>query len=126
VRWRSGRLERNPTYFGSICVSQDSSRPDHGNRKRDAAAERGRGAFIGVENGVVGTSGLGFTSLIVCFSNLPEKVATAVDAQMDDARSATGQIRAQLQATANPFTDPTPATNYVETGVNQYLLCKNY
>src|SRR5467141_1699153 len=84
------------------------------------------GGLIGVENGVVGTSGLGFTSLIVCFSNLPEKVATAVDAQMDDARSATGQIRAQLQATANPFTDPTPATNYVETGVNQYLLCKNY
>jgi len=84
------------------------------------------GGLIGVENAAVGVNGLGFTSLIVCFSNLPEKVATAVDAQMDDARSASGQIRAQLQVTANPFTDPTPATAYVETGVNQYLLCKNY
>src|SRR5437667_12718475 len=61
------------------------------------------GGLIGVENGAVGASGLGFTSLIVCFSNPPEKVATAVDAQMDDARSATGQVRAQLQTTANPF-----------------------
>jgi len=41
--------------------------------------------------------GLGFTSLIVCFSNLPEKVASAVDGQMDDSNPASGQIRAQLQ-----------------------------
>jgi len=82
------------------------------------------GGIIGVENAAVGTSGLGFTSLIVCSSNLPDKVAIAIDAQIDDSNSATGQIRAQLQTTANPFTDPTPATSYVETGVNQYLVCK--
>ena len=82
------------------------------------------GGMIGVENAAVGTSGLGFTSLIVCSSNLPDKVAIAIDAQIDDSNSATGQVRAQLQTTANPFTDPTPATNYVETGVNQYLVCK--
>jgi len=84
------------------------------------------GGLIGVENAAVGASGLGFTSLIVCSSNLPDKVAIAIDAQIDDSVSATGQVRAQLQTTANPFTDPTPATSYVETGVNQYLLCKNY
>jgi len=77
-----------------------------------------------VENAAVGTSGLGFTSLIVCSSNLPDKVAIAIDAQIDDSNSATGQVRAQLQTTANPFTDPTPATAYVETGVSQYLVCK--
>jgi prepilin-type N-terminal cleavage/methylation domain-containing protein len=84
------------------------------------------GGLIGVESGVVGTSGLGFTSLIVCFSNLPEKIASAVDGQMDDSNAASGQIRAQLQTAANPDTAATTASAYVETGVNQYLLCKNF
>ena len=86
------------------------------------------GGMIGVESGAPGTNGLGFTSLIVCFANLPEKVASAVDGQMDDSNPATGQIRGQLQGTANPPTASDAggaATAYVETGVNQYLLCKN-
>ena len=85
------------------------------------------GGLIGVESGVVGTSGLGFTSTIICFSNLPEKVASAVDGQMDDSKPASGQVRAQLQSTANPATlSASNVTAYVETGVNQYLLCKNF
>ena len=84
------------------------------------------GGLIGVESGVVGTSGLGFTSTIICFSNLPEKVASAVDGQMDDAQPASGQVRAQLESTANPATlSASNVTAYAETGVNQYLLCKN-
>ena len=84
------------------------------------------GGLIGVESGVVGTSGLGFTGTIICFSNLPEKIASAVDAQMDDSQPASGQVRAQLQSTANPATlSASNVTAYVETGVNQYLLCKN-
>src|SRR5207245_5744666 len=43
------------------------------------------GGLIGVESGVVGSKGLGFTSLIICFSNLPEKVASAVAGPMDAA-----------------------------------------
>src|SRR5947209_11444180 len=85
------------------------------------------GGMIGVESGVVGTSGLGLTSTIICFSNLPEKVASAVDGQMDDSKPASGQVRAQLQTTANPATlSASNVTAYVETGVNQYLLCKNF
>src|ERR1700704_7101282 len=84
------------------------------------------GGLIGVESGVVGASGLGFTSTIVCSSNVTDKVAIAVDTQIDDSNSATGQVRAQLQAAANPNTAATPATGYVETGVGQYLICKNY
>ena len=85
------------------------------------------GGMIGVESGVVGTSGLGFTSTIICFSNLPEKIASAVDGQMDDSKPASGQVRAQLQSTSNPATlAASNATAYVETGVNQYLLCKNF
>ena len=85
------------------------------------------GGLIGVESGVVGTSGLGFTSTIICFSNLPEKIASAVDGQIDDSKPASGQVRAQLQSTANPATlAASNVTAYVETGVNQYLLCKNF
>ncbi len=77
--------------------------------------------MVGVE-----TAGTAFTSLIICSSNLPDKVAIAVDTQMDDGNSQTGQIRAQSQTTPNPVTDAAPATNYVETGTSQYLLCKSY
>jgi prepilin-type N-terminal cleavage/methylation domain-containing protein len=86
------------------------------------------GGFIGVESGLPGTRGMGFSSLILCFSNLPEKIASAVDGQMDDGVPNTGQVRAQLGG-SNPDTavDATgAATSYVETGVNQYLMCKNY
>ncbi len=78
-------------------------------------------------NGIIGaqTTGLGFGSNIICSSNLPDKIAIAVDTQMDDGSSLTGQIRGQLQAgTPNPVVG-TAATNYAETGANQYLLCKS-
>jgi prepilin-type N-terminal cleavage/methylation domain-containing protein len=82
------------------------------------------GGLIGVETAVSGTNGLGFTSLIVCSSNLPDKVAIALDTQIDDGSPQTGQVRAQLQTQANPATAAAPATGYVETGVGQYLVCK--
>jgi prepilin-type N-terminal cleavage/methylation domain-containing protein len=77
-------------------------------------------------NGIVGvqTSGMGFTSNIVCTSNLPDKVAIAIDTQMDDGASNTGQVRSMLQTGPSPATG-TAATAYSETGTNQYLACKN-
>jgi prepilin-type N-terminal cleavage/methylation domain-containing protein len=86
------------------------------------------GGIIGVETGNPGTSGLGFSSLILCFSNLPEKIASAVDGQIDDGVPNTGQIRGQLGGSNPPTANSAggAATAYVETGVNQYLLCKNY
>jgi hypothetical protein len=35
-------------------------------------------------------------------------------------------VRAALQTQSNPATGTTTATAYVETGVNQYLMCKAY
>jgi prepilin-type N-terminal cleavage/methylation domain-containing protein len=72
----------------------------------------------------VQTGGMGFTSNIICTSNLPDKIAIAVDTQMDDATSTTGQVRGMLQAAPNP---PAlmPNSAYQETGTNQYLLCKD-
>ena len=79
-------------------------------------------------NGIMGvqTTGMGFTSNIVCSSNLPDKIAIAVDTQMDDGASTTGQVRGLAQAAPNPTTGfVAPNSAYAETGTNQYLLCKN-
>jgi prepilin-type N-terminal cleavage/methylation domain-containing protein len=83
------------------------------------------GGIMGVETGG-GANGMGFTSLIICTSNLPDKIAIAVDTQMDDGAIGTGQVRGNLQAAPNPGTKASAdATAYAENGTNQYLLCKN-
>ena len=79
-------------------------------------------------NGIIGvqTGGMGFTSNIVCSSNLPDKIAIAVDTQMDDGTSTTGQVRGLVQASPNPPAGAiAPVAAYAENGTNQYLLCKN-
>ncbi len=79
-------------------------------------------------NGIIGvqSGGLGYTSNIVCSSNLTDKIAIAVDTQMDDGTPGAGEIRGDLQLTPSPAV---PASStvaaYAETGQNQYLLCKN-
>jgi prepilin-type N-terminal cleavage/methylation domain-containing protein len=83
------------------------------------------GGIMGVQNAVTAGIGLGFTGLTICSANIPDKIASAVDTQMDDGNSQTGQIRAQLGG-SNPDLGTTAATNYVETGVNQYLVCKMF
>jgi hypothetical protein len=81
--------------------------------------------MMGVQNAVTAGVGLGFTGLTICSANIPDKVASAVDTQMDDGNSATGQVRAQSGG-SNPDLGTTAATNYVETGVGQYLVCKAF
>ena len=79
-------------------------------------------------NGMIGvqTVGLGFVSNIICTSNLPDKVAIAVDTQTDDGSATTGSVRGALQATPSPdIAAAAPATAYAETGTNQYILCRN-
>ena len=79
--------------------------------------------IMGVETGA-GAATLGFASLIICTSNLPDKIAIAVDSQMDDGTPDTGQVRGMSQSAPSP-TLAAAATGYQETGTNQYVLCKN-
>jgi len=78
------------------------------------------GGQIGVQTG-----GLGLNGLIVCSANVPDKIAAAVDTQLDDQRSASGTLHGMKQGdgTTNPATG-TADTNYVEDGKTQYLLCR--
>ena len=69
----------------------------------------------------------GFTNLILCSSNLPDKVAIALDVQMDDGDVRAGAVRGLLSATLNPAIPlVVDANNYAETGTNLYTLCRQF
>ena len=65
----------------------------------------------------------GFSSLIICSANIPDKVAIAIDTSMDDGVSTTGGVRAELASTPNPAIGNTSAS-YAENGTNIYVLCR--
>jgi len=83
--------------------------------------------LIGVQTGDAagGATLNGLASLIVCSANLPDKIAAAVDTQIDDGAGATGKMRALAHASLNPAVDAAsvPAA-YVESGANLYTLCR--
>ncbi len=82
---------------------------------------------IGVQTGNNGGGAIlnGFSGLVMCSANLPDKIAIAVDAQMDDGVPSTGSVRAEVQpapATAISNAIPPP---YVETGTSTYVVCRS-
>jgi prepilin-type N-terminal cleavage/methylation domain-containing protein len=82
--------------------------------------------MMGVQtgDGVGGTAMGGFASLIMCSANLPDKIAIAIDSQMDDGSALTGTVRSQLQTAPNPNIAATVTSNYAETGTNIYVSCR--
>lgn len=87
------------------------------------------GGIVGVQNGAFSTNSL--AGLVVCSSNVPDKIASAVDTQLDDQRANAGAMRAFTQAagTSNPdvattATAPTAGQTYTEDGATQYTICK--
>jgi len=81
------------------------------------------GVQTGDAGGTVGPALGGFVSLIVCSANLPDKIAIAVDTQMDDGVPSTGTVRGILH-TGGPNPDITNAVSsaFAETGANVYTL----
>ena len=89
--------------------------------------------MIGVQTGdavggpVMGTDAAGtggFTALIICSANLPDKIAIAADTQMDDGSSIGGTVRGLLQTSPNPAPANPAQAAYAETGTNTYLICR--
>ena len=87
--------------------------------------------YIGVQTGNATTTAPatalgGFGGLIICSAGLTDKIAIAVDTQMDDGAIATGTVRGQLHtAGPNPtIQDASDAAGYAETGTNVYTLCR--
>jgi prepilin-type N-terminal cleavage/methylation domain-containing protein len=66
----------------------------------------------------------GFGGLIVCSAGMPDKIAIAVDTQMDDGLMSSGTVRGQLH-TAGPNPNiGSLSGSYTETGTNVYTLCR--
>jgi hypothetical protein len=64
--------------------------------------------------------------VVVCSANLPDKIAIAVDTQMDDGVPSTGTVRGQLHiAGPNPDIGSTAASSFAETGANTYTICRS-
>jgi prepilin-type N-terminal cleavage/methylation domain-containing protein len=83
---------------------------------------------IGVQTGdSLGSTVLGgFSGLVICSANIPDKVAIAMDTQMDDGLIGTGTVRGQLQSAPNPaIATAASATAYAETGTNTYVICRS-
>jgi prepilin-type N-terminal cleavage/methylation domain-containing protein len=68
----------------------------------------------------------GFVGLIICSANLPDKIAVAVDTQMDDGSASQGTVRGLLQTAPNPNigAGQVATPTYAETGTNIYVLCR--
>jgi prepilin-type N-terminal cleavage/methylation domain-containing protein len=89
--------------------------------------------MIGVQtgNGAAGAALGGFTGLIICSANLPDKIAAAVDTQMDDGAPATGTVRGGVQTGPNPLVGAgigsatAPDATYIENGTNTYTVCRS-
>ena len=89
--------------------------------------------MIGVQTGngagTIGAATNGITNLQMCSANVPDKVAIALDTQMDDGAPSTGTVRGldTTSAAPNPALAglSAPASGYQETGTNTYLLCRS-
>lgn len=80
--------------------------------------------ITGVQNGA-----FGFAGLVICSSNLPAKIAQAVDSQFDDGNATTGQVRGLISpagsSNAPAVSVAVPTLDYADTGSNVYVVCKN-
>jgi prepilin-type N-terminal cleavage/methylation domain-containing protein len=87
----------------------------------DTQPDNSVGGIIGVQ-----TNGLGLPGLIVCLSNVPDKVAGAVDGQLDDGKSSDGKMRAFAHTSSNPreALGATAASAYVESAGDRYIVCR--
>lgn len=76
------------------------------------------GGVLQVMNGALGLSGL-----VVCSTNLPGKIANAIDAQFDDGKPGTGQVRGTNAPTALA-TKLADNAAYADDGSTVYVVCK--
>ncbi len=147
TRWASGTAAVSGNGNGVVAGAYNSTTDTDESRKwwdhlRRAGFVAGSGysqpfnaatGMIGVQTGDTagadslrsGAAGTGFSGLIICSANLPDKIAIAVDTQMDDGAPNAGTVRGQLQSAPNPGIAQSAGTAYAETGTNVYALCRS-
>ncbi|WP_153132594.1 prepilin-type N-terminal cleavage/methylation domain-containing protein [Dechloromonas hortensis] len=96
-----------------------------------AQPQNAAGGIIGVQTDAGPSSSVELAGLIVCSSNLPGKIANAIDAQFDDGVPNKGTVRGYSQSSsvaADGLTSPTAtasATAYTDDGVKLFTICKS-
>ena len=78
------------------------------------------GGVLQVQNGALELSGL-----VVCSTNLTGKIANAIDAQFDDGKPGTGQVRGTNDATKID-TKLADTAAYLDDGSTVYVVCKPF
>jgi hypothetical protein len=139
VRWPgavsgSGNGQVDGKYNSQLDTAESRLWWNHLRRAGFVAGEGSRQPFnvlaglIGVQSGdggsPVGPALGGFVSLLVCSANLHDKIAIAVDVQIDDGAPSTGAVRGQMHTSPNPDISSAAASAYAETGTNVYTLCR--
>ncbi len=81
------------------------------------APQNAAGGLLQAQNGALGLSGL-----VICTSNLPGKIANAIDAQFDDGKPNSGQVRGTKSADA--LGTNTTETSYTDDGATVYVVCR--
>ncbi|MHB1358838.1 MAG: prepilin-type N-terminal cleavage/methylation domain-containing protein [Rhodocyclaceae bacterium] len=81
------------------------------------APQNAVGGVLQAQHGALGLSGL-----VVCTSNLPGKIANAIDAQFDDGNPDKGSVRGQSDATK--LDTAMTGAAYVDDGATVYVVCK--
>lgn len=82
------------------------------------APQNAAGGILQVQDGALGLSGL-----VICSTNLPGKIANAIDAQFDDGKPGSGQVR----GTNNPTKLDSKLADdaaYLDDGSAAYTICK--
>ena len=88
------------------------------------------GGILGVQTDAGPSGSVEMAGLVVCSSNLPGKIANAIDAQFDDGVPNKGMVRGYKQAGSvaadggtNPVASPS-TTAYADDGVTLFTVCK--
>ena len=89
------------------------------------------GGIIGVQTDAGPSGAAELAGLVVCSSNLPGKIANAIDAQFDDGVPNKGAVRGYSQSSsvaADGVTSPVDsasASAYIDDGVKLFTICKS-
>ena len=82
------------------------------------APQNAAGGILQAQNGALGLAGL-----TICSTNLSGKIANAIDAQFDDGRPGTGQVRGTNNVAALDTALAATAA-YLDDGSTVYVVCK--
>jgi prepilin-type N-terminal cleavage/methylation domain-containing protein len=103
-----------------------------GDSTSKAQPQNALGGIVGVQMSSGAAASPDLSGLVVCSSNLSGKVASAVDAQLDDGLTNRGSVRGYTQtgvvtpgATTNPTRSAAASGGaYTDDGATLYTLCK--